>query len=233
MDLSLRIDRPEIMDTEQVSECDMRKTLSFLQLTNNNFGGAKLILNHLKQWSSSWKHGEAISILDIGTGGAEIPIAISKWGKQNGFKIKITAIDLVSEIIAIAKKNTAGYPDITVRQEDLFVLARNNQKFDYVIASLLLHHIPPAESINALHAFDKLSKRGVIVSDLLRSRASYWAVTTLSYLCGNHIVRHDGPLSVRRAFRLDELDAMAQEAHLPYLKARHEAWFRVSLAGEK
>ena len=80
---------------------------------------------------------------------------------------------------------------------------------------------------------DALSTRGIVISDLLRTASSYWAVTALSCLIGNKVVRHDGPLSVRRAFLPQELSALAAESGFPYLKSKREPWFRVSLAGEK
>jgi hypothetical protein len=78
-----------------------------------------------------------------------------------------------------------------------------------------------------------LAKRGIIISDLRRGRAGYWAVKLLSDAVGNAVVRHDAPLSVRRAFRAEELETLARQAGLSYLSARPQPWFRISLAGEK
>jgi hypothetical protein len=78
-----------------------------------------------------------------------------------------------------------------------------------------------------------LARRGIIISDLHRTLLSYSAVSLLSYLIGNKIVRHDGPLSVRRAFTIPELNDLARAAGLPYLQASIEPWFRTSLSGEK
>ncbi len=75
--------------------------------------------------------------------------------------------------------------------------------------------------------------RGVIISDLRRSRPAYLAVSLSGRVLGNAVVRHDAPLSVRRAFTLAELRAIADEAGLPWLRAGDERWFRVSLAGER
>ena len=231
MDLSRRIDRPERMDTEVFPVAVMRETLNFLGVTTRHFGGAAVVLGHFRRWSRAWNKDETIRILDVGTGGAEIPIALAEWARNDGFRVHVTAIDLVPEVTHVARENAAGFPEIEVRQQDLFALS--NERFDYVTASLLLHHIPPAESQRLLATFDSLATRGVLLSDLFRSHASYCAVTALSYLIGNRVVMHDGPLSVRRAFKLEELTSLAKDAGLDYLKARREPWFRVSLAGEK
>jgi 2-polyprenyl-3-methyl-5-hydroxy-6-metoxy-1,4-benzoquinol methylase len=221
------------MDTEILSTLEMKETLSFLSLTNRHFGGCDVVLRNLKHWSQSWNPSEKIELLDVGTGGAELSMAVVAWAKKSGFSISITAIDLVEEVVQVAQENARHTPEIQIYKKDVFELAEENKKFDYVIASLLLHHIPPSQSVDLLHAFDRLTRRGIIISDLYRSYPSLAAVSMLSWLAGNRIVRHDGPLSVRRSFRLKELNDLAQQANLTYLVAKREPWFRLSLAGEK
>ncbi|MCG3205880.1 MAG: Ubiquinone biosynthesis O-methyltransferase [Elusimicrobia bacterium] len=233
MDLSRRAELLEIMDTETLSLPEMRQTLRFLETTNKYFGGTAVIIRCLERWSKHWPKNQTVRVLDIGTGGAEIPIAMARWAKSNGHKVHITGIDLVDEISRIAAQNAADWPNVTIRRADFFDLTDSNEKFDYVISSLLLHHVPTEKIICALQAFDRLCARGLIISDLLRNRAGYWAVTAAGVLFGNKIVRHDGPVSVRRAFTPNELRSWAMAAGLNYLQAKKEPWFRVSLAGEK
>ncbi len=212
----------------------MHETLRFLERTNRWAGGVDVVLGHLAAWSRRWPAGAPIRILDIGTGGADIPVAIAAWARKHGHKVSLTAIDPVREVVAVARERAAAYPEIAVEQADLDSLAAGDETYDYVTASLLLHHLPPAEAVGAVQDMDALATRGVIVSDLHRTLPGYCAVSLLARLLGNAVVRHDGPLSVRRAFLPGELDAIAREAGLPYLRARvHRPWFRVSLAGEK
>ncbi len=231
--LSHRIDRPELMDTEKFDDAVTRKTLSFLGFTARRFGGASVIIRHLAQWAKRWPKGREISILDVGCGGGEIPLAIAYWAGSHGYRVKIRAIDLVPEIANVAREACAPFPEIDVRVEDAFTLPGRGERFDYVIASLLLHHVHSTETDRILRLFDALSRRGVLISDLERSLPSLMAVTAISWLAGNEVVRHDGPLSVRRAFRKHELDVLAASAGLRYLKSRNEPFFRLSLAGEK
>lgn len=169
----------------------------------------------------------------MGTGGGDLPIALVHWSRKKGIPIKITGIDLVSQVTELAKARTKAYSEIDIQQADVFEWIRFGKKFDYTIASLFLHHIPPQKNVEVLKGLDQLSRRGLIISDLLRSQGSYWSVKLLTMLLGNSVVRYDGPLSVRRAFQIKDLENLIEEAKLPYLKAQHEAWFRVSLSGEK
>lgn len=233
MKLSERVEQPERMDTETLSLPVMRETLSFLETTNRLFGGSGVIRRFLRKVSAHWPKHAPIEILDVGTGGGEIPVAMAAWAAEHQWNVRITAIDIVPEIVALARAKTQGWPQIIVEQTDLADLKTTGRMFDYVTASLFLHHMPSESLVLVLKTFDALSRRGFIISDLERSLPSYWSVRILSELIGNDIVRHDGPLSVRRAFTLPELDLLARDAGLPYLKAQREPWFRVSLAGEK
>lgn len=231
-DLSRPIDEDEWMDTRPFDPGEARRALYFLAKMNHRFGGVATALRPFVEWSRRWHRGEPVSLLDVGTGGADIPIALVKWARENGYSLRVTAVELIPEIAAFAKEAARPYPEITVLARDLRDLPKE-LVFDYVTASLFLHHVPIPLRSNALHCLDRRARRGLVVSDLIRTLPSYWAVGAASFIWGDAVVRHDGPLSVRRAFRVDELAALAQEAGLSYLKSRAESWFRVSLAGEK
>jgi SAM-dependent methyltransferase len=222
-----RVDRPELMDAPSFSEEDARGAHKFLAMTNRLFGGAAVVLRFLEAWSAGWDRARPVTILDAGTGGADIPAAVARWARRRGWKVRLTAADLAP---ATARRNAAAFPEIEVVQADALALTG---AWDCVIASLFLHHVPPARNAEALRRLDRLARRGIIVSDLRRSPAAYAAVWALTRMAGDAVARHDGPLSVLRAFTVPELTGLAREAGLPHLRARREPWFRVSLAGVK
>jgi hypothetical protein len=54
---------------------------------------------------------------------------------------------------------------------------------------------------------------GVVVNDLLRTRLSWLLVVVATRLLARHAIsRHDGPLSVRRAYAPDELRVLCEKA---------------------
>ncbi len=231
--LSSRVDRLELMDTMTFDEPVVRRTLAFLGMTARHFGGADIVTQRLAAWSKRWPAKTVISILDVGTGGAEIPMAIARWARRFNRRVRIVALDLMPGIAGIARANAREFPEVDVRCQDVFALRDAGETFDYVTASLFLHHVPTPRIQEILQLFDQMARRGVIVSDLARNAASYWAVKSLALLTGNHVVRHDAPLSVQRAFTREELQDFAVTAGLPYLRASGAPWFRLSLAGEK
>lgn len=231
-DLSQPIDDDEWMDTRPFDPDQARRALAYLALTNRRFGGSAAILRHLARWSAHWHPGEPVTILDVGTGGADIPIAMARWGRENGFSLRITAVELVPGIAALAKEAARPYAEITVLPRDLRDLPRE-LTFDYVTASLFLHHIPVALRSEALKCMDQRARCGLILSDLRRSTPAYWAAAAAAAVWGDAVLRHDSPLAVRRSFRVEELETLARGSGLSYLKSQAEPWFRVSLFGEK
>src|SRR4051812_23586167 len=125
------------MDTVAYPLPVVKRTLSFLSLTARFFGGSRVVIKRLEQFSARWKADQTITILDIGTGGADIPMAIALWARQRNWNVQITGIDVMPEITDIAKKNTQGFPEIRILNQDVRDLERDGKTFDYVIASLL------------------------------------------------------------------------------------------------
>jgi 2-polyprenyl-3-methyl-5-hydroxy-6-metoxy-1,4-benzoquinol methylase len=231
------LDRPssaeELMDTVPLSPRVVDETLGFLEFTNRRFGGTGIVLRTLQRWRGGWPDGRTITVLDVGTGAADIPRALVAWARSAGVDLKVTGIDAAPDIVAAARARVRDTPGISIEQADLSALSSSGRRFDYVTASLFLHHVAPDRTADALVALDRLATRGVIVGDLRRSPFSLIAVGVLSYVAGNAVVRHDGPLSVRRAFTVDELRRLAADLGLRYLRARPQGPFRVSLSGEK
>ena len=68
-------------------------------------------------------------------------------------------------------------------------------------------------AVDRVDADDAAARIAVVVNDLLRRRLSLGLVWLATRLLGCHpISRHDGPLSVRRAYSRDELRALAEKA---------------------
>jgi len=221
------------MDEDGLPPDRLRRSLGFLRLTNRFFGGEAVILGHMARFLRGRPPGTSISVLDVGSGLADIPAALVRWARARGVSLRVTALDRSPAVLAIARERSAAFPEVVVREGDFFELARSGETFDYVTSSLFLHHIPPGREVEALRGFDRLARRGVVVSDLSRGPAAFAGVWLLSRLAGDEVVRHDGPLSVRRAFTPEDLSRSAERAGLEYLRVRRHPWFRLSLAGEK
>jgi hypothetical protein len=86
---------------------------------------------------------------------------------------------------------------------------------DLAISALTLHHLEPNHAVAHLTEMDAAARLGLVVNDLVRSRAAYvtvWLATRL--FARNRLSRHDGPLSVLRAYTPAETRALCDKAGL-------------------
>jgi len=230
--MSDRSDERELMDSGKVTAEELSEALDFLSASNTFLGGWAVMRERLEVWCPAWDKRRIITMLDVGTGAADLPLRILNWGRQRRFKISIVGIDSDPAVLELARRRTEEEPHLTLVQSDLASFAAEGGRFDYVLGSLFLHHVPPAELVGALRQCDGLAEKGLLFSDLRRCAVAYAGVRALTCLRGR-VTRNDGPLSVRRSFLPEELEAAADAAGLRYVKVRRGPFFRLSLAGEK
>ena len=86
---------------------------------------------------------------------------------------------------------------------------------DVAVSSLFLHHLDDPDALRVLEALAAAARIGVVVSDLLRSRAGLvLAMVGTTVLSRSRVARVDGPLSVRAARTLSEYRDLFDHAGL-------------------
>lgn len=221
--------RKEFLDTPGQDPDELWGLLQDIQRTNRRFGGQRLILSYLSQFAARILT-RPLSILDVATASADIPRAIVDWARGNGLEVRIVALDLSDEILTLAQRDLRGYPEITLARADAMALPYPSHAFDVVICGLALHHFTESEAVQVLREVDRVARMGFVVNDILRSwgaLAGVWLDTRL--LSRNRLARHDGPLSVLRAYTLGELRPLLVAAGLNEVDIRRHPMFRVAL----
>lgn len=232
MDLSTRVEEPQWSATLPLSPLELERVSRFFERSNRLLGGHACVVRHFEGWSRRWPHGETIRVLDVGTGAGDLLLALRRWADHRGLRLALTGIDAAKAVLDRARRRLRGR-DVELRDEDLFQFAAGARRFDYVTASLFLSHVPAVRQKDALLALDKLAVRGLIVSDVQRTRPAYWGIRALTTAFGDRVMRHDGPAFVRRGFTVRELASLAGQSGLGYLAAQPEPFCRVTLAGAK
>jgi SAM-dependent methyltransferase len=219
---------PEVLD-ERPTPAEIASTFRFLAVFNR-IGGGRAVLRELGRFSRSWTG--PVRILDVASGGADIPRAIAAWAARAGFDVSVTCLELSADILAYARRETAGVPNVSFVRGDARAFPFADGGFDYVIASLFLHHLPDEATVAVLRAFDRLARRGIVVCDLIRRRRA-WLWARFLTLFGDPVVRFDGPLSVRRAYTIREIEALAARADLGWARIRPVLGHHFVLSGER
>lgn len=175
------------------------------------------------------------SMLDVGTGAADIPLALISRTRGGARPLSVTALDSRPEVIDAARAldpRVAGTDGLEIVLGDGRSLPWPDRAFDVVHASLMIHHLEPTDAVAFLLEAARVARRGVVVNDLVRAR-HHWlgARALLAVTTRNRYTRHDGPLSVRRAYTLVELRALLAAGGLrPVAEVMALAGHRVAIA---
>jgi ubiquinone/menaquinone biosynthesis C-methylase UbiE len=227
--------RPELMHDPAIALGDLREAFRWIRLANRRLGGTAAVMNHLRAWSAAWPRGRPVTLLDLGTGCADGPLAAVAWARAAGHELRVTAVDNHPGALALAREAAADEPWITVEHADALALRDRftADQFDYVHAGLCLHHFREIGVLTVLAAMDRIARAGVIWNDLLRSRAALLAVHAATALIPNP-ARHDARASIRAAFTRREVVDLASRAGWSYAAFR-ASWLthRFTMAGEK
>jgi ubiquinone/menaquinone biosynthesis C-methylase UbiE len=227
-----RIYVEELLDAGEGTDDDVARNLSDLRRINRFLGGTKVVLSAL---SSFAQNGEVkqLSLLDVGTGSADIPSEVIRWCKQRGINAMISALDISERNLRIARTRLGISRDIHLIRADSLKLPFAERSFDYVTASLFLHHFQDEDVVRLLSDFARVARRAVIVNDLVRNMVPYYfARLTGRILATSFLTRNDGPVSVLRGFTIEEMKRLAERAGLRRFDVKRSFPYRLSLVAE-
>ncbi|HYL97512.1 MAG TPA: methyltransferase domain-containing protein [Blastocatellia bacterium] len=223
-----RVYEEELLDAGVGSDLDVQQNLADLRLINKRLGGIAPTIKAFTAELDRWNPKE-ISILDVGTGSADIPNAIIESCAGRGIKVTAVAVDWSARNLKAARQ--LGFSSaINLVQADALRLPFAPGSFDFVTASLFLHHFLDEQVVDLLGSFAKIARRAVIVNDLVRNLLPYYLFRIVSpMVASSFMTRHDGALSVLRGFTALELDQMAARAGLNRRQIRRVFPFRLVL----
>lgn len=223
----------EWMDEPGCPEELLRPDLDALGRINRLTGAVYLVRAYLDRLLPVWRRsrtlGAPLALLDVATGGADIPRAVVRWAARRGVPVRIVAVDRHPVTARLAAQSSARFPEIEVIRTDARALPFRDGAFDACLCSIALHHLEPAERPALLGRLDRLGRLGFFVVDLVRSPATHAGVWLLTRCFRNPLIRTDGPRSVGRAYTWAQYRELAATAGVPNLSVRRVPGFRAAL----
>lgn len=197
---------PELMD-QPCSFEEFQARLADLEKVNKLFHAYRPTLAWLEKFADT----EApLRILDVGCGGGDMLRQIGEWARTRKVPVALTGIDLNPHAARAAIYLTCPRMGIEWRTGDVFSY---DGEADLVISSLFTHHLDTPELVRFLEWSERTAQRGWFVNDLAREAVPYYAIGVIARLARwDRFVRHDGPVSVRRAFREEDWQRMCDAA---------------------
>ncbi len=173
--------------------------------------------------------GRPVEVTDVGSGYGDALAGIAAWAKRRGITVSLTGVDLNPWAAQIAEAAHPGLARFVT--SDVFA---HTGAADIVVSSLFTHHLGDDDVVAYLQWMEKQASIGWFVNDLHRHAFAFYGFGLLARLMGWHrFVRHDGPVSVARAFRPADWHALIARAGLDPATVRVRRRFPFRLCVER
>jgi 2-polyprenyl-3-methyl-5-hydroxy-6-metoxy-1,4-benzoquinol methylase len=228
IDLRDRIRRDEQMDDPDLDPAIYAAVLADLARVNRWTFNARPTLIFLKRAARGLA---AFRLLDVGFGHGDMLRRIAAWARKRDIAVDLVGVDLNPNSAEAARAATPVTLPIEYRTGDY---AAQPTPFDFVISSLVAHHMTDDQLRDFIRYMERMAARGWIINDLHRHRFAYYGFPWLCRLLGAHrMVREDGQTSIARSFRADEWRAILTDAGVPEGAARIVRRFPFRLCVER
>lgn len=205
----------ELLDGS-LSPGDLAATLRDVERLDAWLGGHALSLRRVRRAARAVPRDRPFVVVDVGGGSGGFARRLARWARRRRRAVRIVVVDHDAATAALARRACARYPEIDVVRADAGLLPLGVASADVVHAALTLHHLEPDAAVTALAEMARVARGHVVVNDLDRTRVALGLVWLATRLVARHPVsRHDGPLSVRRAYAPAELADLFRKAGLP------------------
>lgn len=198
LDLSRRSSTPEWLDGADLHPAELEPVLCDLARFNGAMLGHWPVLSWLRRATEASRN-QSPTLVDVGCGYGDLLRAIRRWSRKRGLNMRLIGIDLSRETIRIARSVTEEADAIDYRVADVFAF-KPDGPVDFVVSSLLTHHMPDDTIVNYLRWMEATARKGWLIYDLQRHAVPYYFIGLIGRLTRLHpIVVHDGQISVTRS----------------------------------
>jgi SAM-dependent methyltransferase len=194
---------------------DLVASLDDIDRLNAWFGGYALTLAAIRRAAAALPAARPLVVVDVGGGRGDLAARLARWARAARRPARVLVVDRDPAVLALGRARCAALPEIAFVCGDATALPLADGAAGVAAAALTLHHLEPDEAVAGLAEMGRVARGAVVVNDLLRSRpalAMVWLATRL--FRAHPVSRHDGPLSVRRAYSADEVRGLAARAGL-------------------
>ena len=198
----------ELLDDPGADPAAVAESLRNITRANRWFGGALALRFGLRRVLGEVPPGFTLSLLDLGTGAGDLPLAAVRWAHARGIRLLPVGIELNRIAAGLARR--AGVPTAIACAGAPPV---SDKSVDLVLVSQVAHHLTGESVVQLLRTCDRLARRGVIVADLQRHRLAGPAFWCGARLLGfDPVTVADGMTSIRRGFSRSEMLGLMSRA---------------------
>jgi ubiquinone/menaquinone biosynthesis C-methylase UbiE len=190
-----RINTPELLDTDNCPPAEAAASLHDLSRINRWFGGVATTRKLIKRVASATGQ-KRFTVLEVAAGYGEVPKEAARQLAPEGIALEITYLDRMRSHLLPRDRAVVA---------DALALPFPDSSFDLVSCSLFAHHLEPDELARFGAEALRVSRRAVLINDLIRSPIHLALVYAGFPLMRSYVSRLDGVASVRRAYVPEEM----------------------------
>lgn len=218
----------ELMDDPAIAEADHLHALSALARINAVSRTAAQLARDVAGMlcTAATDAARPLTVVDVACGGGDVTLDLARRLRHlahGRHGLHVLGIDISGRAVERARaaaRRSVAEAAFEVRD----VLADGMPPCDVAVSSLFLHHLDDEHARRLLERMAAAARRGIVVSDLVRSRFGLGlAILGTTFLSSSRVARVDGPLSVRAARTPPEYRALVDDAGLAAATVRR-AW---------
>lgn len=217
----------ERLDTGDYSPEEYARWQHEMRLVHSFWGEGRALKNSLiRHVRDSGSH--YVSVLDVGAGTGSVLKLIKKALADRD--IHAIAAETSDEALRIVRREQKKTGILPVKCSGL-QLPFPDHSIDYVLCTLVLHHLSDDEAVEWLGEMCRVARRRFFAVDLNRHPLGYYGWRLISPLLFQRFTRDDGALSIFRSFTAEELLKIAKRAGVSEVKVEHSRANRLVLSG--
>jgi SAM-dependent methyltransferase len=210
----------ELLDDDRGTAAEIAASLADLRRINQWFGGTRTSIALLRKVARA-THGRPLSLLEVGSGAGDVPLAAKRALAREGIELHITLLDRAwSHLPPNAKRAVSG---------DALHLPFHDDAFDAVSSSLFIHHFAPDILPELIRELLRVCRSAVLINDLIRSRPHLALVYLGLPLFRSRLTWHDAPASVRQAYTVPEMQALLSQLPVRRIEITRNYLYRMGV----
>lgn len=227
---SKRSAEKELMDNLALDDAALTRNLQELEAVNHWLGARTTLIRALAEVCR--RHpllldGRTVTIADLGCGGGDLLRAVHDWADAKALTVALVGVDANPFMVRHAAERSRGFSEIRFETANVLSDAFKTMRFDIVCLNTFCHHLSDSDLVRLLKQLETQASTAIIVNDLHRHWIAYLSIKWISWLLDfSYLARHDGPLSVLRAFRKRELIDLIERADFDRYRIRWRWAFR-------
>ncbi|HEX8816546.1 MAG TPA: methyltransferase domain-containing protein [Terriglobales bacterium] len=207
----------ELLDSDSGTPAEVSASLRDIDRINRRFGGVSTTEAMVRRVVERVGRAE-FSLLDVASGSGALPMMLRERLDRRGVKLNVTVLDR-------SRSHLNGTCKAVVA--DALSLPFADRQFDLVSCALFVHHLEPDDVARFFNEALRVARVAVVVNDLRRSYMALVAAYAGWAIIESRLSRHDGPVSIRRAYTVNELLDMLKGSRAAEVEIKEYPFFRM------